>query len=154
MPIEHFRRLKKEHSEDVKITGNLCSYYYGFNTAKKPFNDVRVRKALSYAIDRNIIANAIMGQGQLPAYNFTPDIVAGFTPIPPEYSKLTQKERIEKAKELLKEAGYDKSHPLSFSLLYNTSENHKKIATAIQSMWKKSCLLIRSPLRMLGHFWQ
>ncbi|MCL9782266.1 ABC transporter substrate-binding protein [Vibrio sp. S4M6] len=138
VPIEHFRRLKKEHPEDLKISGNLCSYYYGFNTARKPFDDVRIRKALSYAIDRNIITKAILGQGQLPAYNFTPEIVAGFTPVTPEYGKWSEKERIAKAKELLKEAGYDKSNPLSITLLYNTSENHKKIATAIQSMWKKA----------------
>ncbi len=49
---------------------------------------------------------------------------------------MTQKERIAEAKKLLAEAGYDKSNPLKFTLLYNTSENHKKIATAIQSMWK------------------
>lgn len=138
MPIEQYRRLKKEHPEDIKTTGYLCSYYYGFNTARKPLNDVRVREALSYAIDRNIVANAIMGMGQKPAYDFTPDIVAGFTPKRPEYAKWTQKERNEKAKELLKEAGYDKSHPLKITLLYNTSDNHKKIATAVQSMWKKT----------------
>ncbi|MGF1739772.1 ABC transporter substrate-binding protein [Vibrio profundum] len=138
MPIEQYRRLKKEHPEDIKTTGYLCSYYYGFNTSRKPLNDVRVREALSYAIDRNIIANAIMGQGQKPAYDFTPDIVAGFTPKRPAYAKLTQKELNEKAVGLLKEAGYDKSHPLKITLLYNTADNHKKIATAVQSMWKKT----------------
>ncbi len=62
VPIEHFRRLRKEHPEDLKITGNLCSYYYGFNTSKKPFDDVRVRKALSYTIDRDIITKAILAK--------------------------------------------------------------------------------------------
>ncbi len=137
VPLEHFRRLKKEHPNELKITGNLCTYYYGFNNKRKPFSDVRVRKALSYAIDRNIITNAILGQGQKPAYFLTPEITSGFDTVMPEYGKWTQKERVAKAKELLKEAGFDKSHPLKFTLLYNTSENHKKIATAIQSMWKK-----------------
>lgn len=138
LPNEHFRRLQKEHADSVAIKGNLCTYYYNFNTHKPPFDDVRVRKAISYSIDRNIVANAILGQGQKPAYFLTPEIVADFSPETPAYGKLTQKERNEKAKELLAEAGYNKSNPLEFSLLYNTSENHKKIAVAIASMWKKN----------------
>lgn len=138
VPVEQFKRLKKEHPESVVVTGNLCSYYYGFNNERAPFDDVKVRKALAYAIDRDVIANAIMGQGEKPAYFLTPEIVNGFKPVQPEYAKLTQKERVEQAKELLAEAGFDKSNPLSFTLLYNTSENHKKVATAIQSMWKQA----------------
>ncbi|GAM59576.1 periplasmic oligopeptide-binding protein oppA [Vibrio ishigakensis] len=137
LPLEHFRRLKKEHPRELQVKGNLCSYYYGFNNTRKPFDDVRVRKALSFAIDRDIISNAILGQGQKPAYFMTPEITAGFNPEMPAYGKMTQKERVAEAKKLLKEAGYDKDHPLEFSVLYNTSDNHKKIATAIQSMWKK-----------------
>jgi oligopeptide transport system substrate-binding protein len=138
LPNEHFKRLQKEHAESVSITGNLCSYYYGFNNAKAPFDDVRVRKALSYAIDRDVITKFLLGQGQQPAYFLTPEIIAGFNPTVPDYGKLTQKERTEEAKRLLAEVGFDKSNPLKFTLLYNTSENHKKIAAAIQSMWKKS----------------
>ncbi|SHE97081.1 ABC transporter substrate-binding protein [Vibrio gazogenes] len=138
MPVEHFKRLKKDHPESVSVTGYLCNYYYDFNMRKKPFDDVRVRKALSYAIDRDIITKAIMGQGQKPAYAFTPDITAGFTPPMPEYGKWTQKERDQKARELLAEAGYDKGNPLTLTLIYNTSDNHKKVATAIQSMWKQT----------------
>lgn len=138
LPNEHYKRLAKDHAESVSIPGNLCSYYYGFNNAKAPFNDVRVRKALSYAIDRNVITKFLLGQGQKPAYFLTPEIVAGFHPQMPAYGKLTQKQRVQEAKDLLSEAGFNKQKPLKFTLLYNTSENHKKIAAAIQSMWKKS----------------
>ncbi|MCL9782271.1 ABC transporter substrate-binding protein [Vibrio sp. S4M6] len=136
-PADQYKRLKKEYPQDLKTTGSLCTYFYDFNTQKKPFNDVRVRKALSYSINRDIIANAILGQGQKPAYNLTPDIIAGFKPITPAWEKMTQAQRVAKAKELLKEAGYSKSHPLSFTLIYNTDQRHKKIATALQAMWKQ-----------------
>ena len=135
---EHFRSLQKEHPEELQIKGNLCTYYYNFNTKKAPFDDVRVRKAVSYAIDRNIVTDALLGQGQKPAYFLTPEIISGFTPELPAYGKMTQKERNKEAMKLLKEAGYSKSNPLKFDLLYNTSENHKKIAVAISSMWKKT----------------
>lgn len=138
MPNEHFSRLVKEHPEDVKVTPYLCSYYYEFNTAKAPFDNEKVRKALSYAIDRDVIAKFIVGKGETPAYNFTPLATNGLEVEMPDYSKLSQKERVEKAKALLAEAGYGKDNPLKFDLLYNTSENHKKIAVAIASMWKKN----------------
>lgn len=64
LPNEQFKRLKKEHPEDVMVVGNLCSYYYGFNNQKPPFNDVRVRKALSYTIDRDVMTRILLGQGQ------------------------------------------------------------------------------------------
>lgn len=138
LPNEQFKRLQKEHPEDVKVVGNLCSYYYGFNNTKPPFDDVRVRKALSYTIDRDVMTRILLGQGQKPAYFLTPEITADFHPTMPEYGTWTQKQRNEKAKELLAEAGYNESNPLKFSLLYNTDDNHKKNAVAIASMWKKS----------------
>ena len=138
LPTEHFKRLKKEHAEDVSVAGNLCSYYYIFNTKKAPFDDVRVRQAISYAIDRNIVTDAILAQGQKPAYFLTPEITAGFDPELPAYGKMSQKERNAEAARLLEEAGYGKDNPLNFKLLYNTSENHKKIAVALGSMWKKT----------------
>ncbi|GAL05052.1 oligopeptide ABC transporter [Photobacterium aphoticum] len=138
MPNEHFKRLVKQHAESVKVTPYLCSYYYEFNTAKAPFNDERVRQALSYAIDRDVIAKFIVGKGETPAYNFTPLATNGLDVEMPDYAKLSQKERVAKAQALLEAAGYGKDKPLQFDLLYNTSENHKKIAVAIASMWKKS----------------
>lgn len=136
VPIEHFRRLQRDHADSVSVVGSLCTYYYGFNNQKPPFDDVRVRKALSFAIDRDVIANAIMGQGEKPAYFLTPEITAGFQPEMPAYGKMTQQQRLAEAKKLLEEAGYNRSNPLRFNLLYNTSENHRKVATAIQSMWR------------------
>ncbi|MFT6925298.1 MAG: oligopeptide transport system substrate-binding protein [Psychromonas sp.] len=136
VPSEHFKRLQKEYPESLQIKGNLGIYYYSFNTHKPPFDDLRVRKAVSYAIDRNVVANILLGQGQKPAYFLTPEIVADFNPQLPAYGKLTQKERNSEAQKLLADAGYNKSNPLKFSLLYNTSANHKKLAVAIASMWK------------------
>ncbi|WP_060982295.1 ABC transporter substrate-binding protein [Vibrio splendidus] len=138
LPTEHFKRLQKEYAEDVSVAGNLCTYYYIFNTKKAPFDDVRVRQAISYAIDRDIVTGAILAQGQKPAYFLTPEITAGFDPELPAYGKMSQKERNAEAARLLEEAGYGKDNPLNFNLLYNTSENHKKIAVALGSMWKKT----------------
>jgi oligopeptide transport system substrate-binding protein len=137
LPTEHFKRLQKEYPEQVSVEGSLCTYYYQFNSKQAPFDDARVRKAVSYAIDRQIVTDALLGQGQKPAYFLTPEITANFNPEMTAYGKLTQKERDAEAAKLLAEAGYGPSNPLKFTLLYNTSENHKKIAVALGSMWKK-----------------
>ncbi|PHM36995.1 ABC transporter substrate-binding protein [Xenorhabdus innexi] len=135
--LDSFASLKKEHSDQMRITPMLSTYYYAFNTKKPPFNDIRVRQALSLAIDRDVIADKVLGQGQLPAYNIIPPNIGGLDLNPPEYASWTQEQRIEKAKALLNEAGFNKSNPLKIDLLYNTRETHKKIAIAVASMWKK-----------------
>lgn len=137
-PTVQYRHLKHDDPQDLKVTGILGSYYYSFNLNKPPLNDVRVRRALSYAIDRNIITQNILGQGQLPAYNLTPAAVAGYTPPTPAYAKWTQAQRDKKAIALMKEAGYGKTgKQLKLTILYNTRENNKKIALAIGEMWQK-----------------
>ncbi|MEQ1964206.1 ABC transporter substrate-binding protein [Xenorhabdus khoisanae] len=135
---ESFPSLKKSLPDEIKLSPKATVYFYEFNNKKPPFNDVRVRQALSLAVDRNIIVDKILGQGQLPAYTMlTPDI-GGFNFKQPDYASWTQEQRITKAKELLNDAGFNQNNPLTFNLLYNTQEGHKKIAIAVSSMWKKN----------------
>lgn len=137
VPNEQFKHLKKDYPNDLKVTGYLCNYYYDFNNKKPPFNDVRVRKALSYAINRDVITKFVTGKGEQPLYGFTPGSVEGFHAPTFAYAGMTQAQRLAKAKELMKEAGYGKGgKPLNVSILYNTSANHKKIALAVGQMWK------------------
>lgn len=137
-PKNMYKKLMKDIPDQVYTPDQLSTYYYAFNTQKAPLNDVRVRRALSYAIDRQIIAEKVLGTGEKPAYHFTPDVTAGFEPVPLAMQKMTQAERNKQAKAWLKEAGYGPKKPLKLTLLYNTSENHQKIAIAVASMWKKS----------------
>lgn len=138
IPVELFSRLKKEMPNDVRITPYLCSYYYELNNQKPPFDDVRVRTALKLALNRDIIANKVVAQGQIPAYGFTPPYINDMDAIEPEWFKLPQKERNEMAVKLLEEAGYSKSNPLKFKLLYNTLESHRKVAIAVASILKQN----------------
>ncbi|MDB6371197.1 ABC transporter substrate-binding protein [Photorhabdus bodei] len=138
IPSILFKSLKAKLGNQVRITPALGVYYYDFNNKKAPFNDFRVRQALNLALDKEIIANKVLGQGQEPAYNHTPPNTGGMNLGQPDYASWTQQARIEKARKLLNEAGYNKDNPLKFKLLYNTSEEHKRIAIAATSMWKKS----------------
>lgn len=136
-PKELYQKLMKQIPGEVYTPEQLGTYYYAFNTRQAPLNDVRVRKALSYSIDRGLIANKVLGTGEKPAYHFTPDVTAGFEPAANLLSSSSQRELDEKARALLKEAGYGPTRPLKLTLLYNTAEIHKKMALAIASLWKQ-----------------
>ncbi len=138
IPTEDIERLKT--AKVLKIDPYIGTYYYRFNVTKKPFDDVKVRKALTMAIDRKLIVEKVTKGGQQPAYAFTPpgmvDVEAGkdFRKVGGDFFK----EDVAAAKALLAEAGFPegKNWPADVTILYNTSSNHKLIAEAIQNMWK------------------
>lgn len=138
LPIELYQKLKKEIPQEIHADPYLCTYYYEINNQKPPFNDPRVRTALKLGIDRDIIVNKVKAQGEDPAWSYTPPFASGLTITKPEWMSWTQQKRNEEAKKLLAEAGYTADKPLSFSLLYNTSDLHKKLAIAAASIWKKN----------------
>ncbi len=141
VPSGQYLRLKAEYPDQAKSFPRLCTYYYSFNVSpsgQEALKDVRVRQALSYAVNRSVITDNILQAGQIPAFTFTPGATAGFTVPEVPFGKMTQDERDAKAKELLAAAGYGPDNPLKIDLLYNTSEGHKKIAIAIAQMWKQT----------------
>ena len=137
-PIEDLDRLKAAGT--LKTSPYIGTYYYRFNVTKKPLDNVKVRKALTMAIDRKLLIDKVIKGGQKPALAFTPpgmvDVEAGkdFRTVGGDLFK----EDIAAAKALLTEAGYPdgKNWPKDVTILYNTNANHKKIAEAIQNMWK------------------
>ncbi|SIQ52265.1 oligopeptide transport system substrate-binding protein [Rhizobium sp. RU20A] len=128
---------KKLGEDQVQASPALATYYYAFDTRKPPFDDVRVRKALSIAVDRDFLSEKVYGGTQLPSYTFVPPGMEGYTsPTPADVDK-DQLDREDEAKELLKEAGYGEGgKPLKIDIRYNTNENHKKVAVAVADMWK------------------
>ncbi len=139
VPTGQFKSLQAEFPEEAIAFPKLCNYYYTFNvrdSGPEEFKDARVRKALSYAIDRHVITDQILQGGQPEAYTFTPAATAGFDVPTVPFATMTQAERDAEAVKLLAEAGYDSKNPLKFDLLYNTSDAHKQIATAVSQMWK------------------
>lgn len=138
LPINQFSQLQKTLGSEVNVSPQLATYYYEFNTTRAPFNDVRVRRALNMALDKDIIAGKVLGQGQRPAWVFSQPEIGGLKLHGPDYASWPLEKRLVEAKKLLAEAGFSESHPLTFNLLYNTSESHQRIAIAAASMWKKN----------------
>jgi len=136
-PTDQMAFLKERLGDQVRATPYLSTYYYTFNTAKAPFSDVRVRQALSMAIDREFLSQEIFSGTQLPAYSLVPPGIPDYTPAEMEFKALSQLDREDRAKELLREAGFGEGGtPLRVEIRYNTNDNHRKVATAVADMWK------------------
>jgi oligopeptide transport system substrate-binding protein len=129
--------LKENMPDETRIAPYMGVYYYPINSSVEPFTDVRIRNALSMSINREAIVDKVLKTGELAAYSFVPPGVAYYdSPATVEWKDVPIAVRQKKAKALLAEAGYGPDKPLEFTLRYNTSENHKRIAVAVVSMWK------------------
>ena len=137
LPAGQYPALKEEMPDEATSVPRLCSYYYAINHSQSghpALQDARVRRALSMAIDRNVIVERLLKGGQWPAYNFTHLKTAGFEMPEIAYALLDQAERDDEARRLMAASGIE---DLTLRLIYNTSESHKQIATVISQMWKQ-----------------
>ena len=131
MPTQKCPIYIEEKNPNLKIDPYMGTYFYRINTENETLSDVRVRKALAYSIDRQLLVDKVTQCGQIPAYSFTPPGSNGYQPstqIP--YDPIL-------AKQLLAEAGYSSDNPFpKLEILFNTNEGHRKVALAIQQMWQ------------------
>lgn len=142
VPSAEIPRLQAEE-EGFSILPDLSLYYYTINNTVEPLNDVKVRKALAYAIDRRALVDTVLLGGQNPATGVVPYGInyggEDFREVGGDYGIDSNAARVEEAQKLLAEAGYANGEGFpTFTISYNTSENHKKIAEAIQEMWKQN----------------
>jgi oligopeptide transport system substrate-binding protein len=111
----------------------LSTYFYRLNTTVKPLDDVRVRRALFLAIDRQAMVDRVTRGGERPTDRIVPPGMEGYeTELNPEFNP-------EEARRLLADAGFPngKGFP-RLEILYNTNEAHKEIAEVVQAMWSKN----------------
>jgi len=123
--------MLKNGDKSLRLDPYLGTYYYALNTTRKPLDNPDVRLALSLAIDRDAITQKLLGGAQKTATAFMPEPIGGYDP-----PRIVATDVL-RAKELLLKAGFpDGTGFPKLELLFNTSENHRMIAEAIQAMWK------------------
>ena len=139
VPLDDMDRVKADPqlSKELYIAPRLCTYYYGYNVTKPPFDNVKVRQAFSHGVDRQKLIDTVLKGGQKPAKTFACPGIFGSPAEDPSF------EGIEfdpgKGKALLAEAGYPDGKGLpEITLMFNTSEGHQKIAQFIQQSWKEN----------------
>ena len=136
LPTEQLADLKAKFGDQVHITPQLGTYYYIFKTQKAPWNDAKLRNAISMVIDRDYLAEKVWQNAMLPAYGLVPPGVKGYEARTMDYASMSQIDREDAAKKIFTELGISPEKPIKAELRYNTSENHKNTAVAIQEMLK------------------
>lgn len=143
VPTSVVAQLKAQNDPQLNIGNQIGTYYYNVNPDVKPFNNAKVRQALSMAIDRETITENITQGGQIPAEGVVPyglkdengnefrDGVGSLVEYDPDKAKQLFEEGLAEEGMTLEEFNSGQ-----FVILYNTSESHKKIAQAVQEMWR------------------
>lgn len=135
VPFPHIMTYYNQHSPYLKINAYLGTFYYIFNVQHKPFDDPRVRRALSLALERSKIngADRVPCKNK-PAYNLIPENTGGYY-----HSEHKIVENVAEAQKLLAEAGYPNGQNFPHvTLLFNTGDGQRFMAEAAQEMWKRN----------------
>ncbi|HLQ08400.1 MAG TPA: peptide ABC transporter substrate-binding protein [Steroidobacteraceae bacterium] len=139
VPRGQFDWIKANLADQLHVSPQLTTYYYGFNLRRAPFRDSpKLRRALSLVIDREKLAQLVLRVGELPAYGWVPPGIDHYGAQSFDYRGEPMVARVAEAQRLYREAGYSPDKPLSFELRYNSGEVHTKLAVAIASMWKEA----------------
>lgn len=134
LPPSTYEKYKAQYPKEIRNSPMLGLRYYTIQNQHPAMKDVRVRKALSMVLDRDILAQRVTADGQVPAYSAMVKGVEGADVTPYEWSTWPMDKRVAEAKKLLADAGVKPGTQFKFS--YNTSEYHKKMAVFAASEWK------------------
>ena len=143
--IEKYRKSENRHGEYREISLLRVSYI-GFNVDKKPFDDVKVRQAFAFGIDRERLCR-ILRHGEKPLASLIPQPLLGSVPF-----QSAQSYNPQLAKKLLSQAGYPdgKNFPQTF-LLYPHREDTRLLVEAIQDELKRN---LNIHVDLLNQEWQ
>lgn len=136
-PVGELAHVRDKYPNALKMSGLLSMMYLVFNTERPPFKDVRVRQALSLAVDQQILTEKILRSGNEPAYSFAPQLIGSYQPAPLPHQNLPLQQRQKQARELLAEVGFSSAKPLEITLRHVTGIEGKKVNLAITGMWKQ-----------------
>jgi oligopeptide transport system substrate-binding protein len=137
IPSDQREALKAQLGGEVREMISTESVYFSFNVTKPPFDDIRVRQALSMAIDRETLQDKVLKAGYKPSYSYVPAVDPTYDGPKVAEAGMSKEEREAKAKELLAAAGFGPDNPLKVSILSTTDEVEKREATAVAIMWKQ-----------------
>lgn len=135
-PPEQIDWIKTNLGRELHISPTLGAFLYVFNTRRPPFDDVRVRRALSMAVDRQGMIAKLLNTGVTPADSLVPPVLSNYVPAQPSYAAATMSARLAEARRLLTEAGYSPERPLVFTIHFDTLEESRKMAVALAAMWR------------------
>lgn len=135
IPTARLAWLRERDPKAVHVAPYRGAYYLAFNTRRPPFDDVRVRRALSLTVDRAWISGPLLASGTQPAFGVVPPGL-GLPRWQPDWAQQPIAQRRATARALLAAAGYGPKRPLVFDIRFNTDADHRRIAIALAAMWR------------------
>ncbi|MFT8258943.1 MAG: peptide ABC transporter substrate-binding protein [Candidatus Symbiodolus clandestinus] len=136
MVVNQYNQLPPQLLSEAQWLISATVGGYQLNTKVKPFNDSRVRQALNLVVDREKLFHDLGINGATAAYNIVPNGIGDLKAFQPPWKAWDFDQRLQIAQQLLQDAGFDNSNPLTFSLLYNDIGDNKNTAVAISELWK------------------
>lgn len=136
IPVSEVEKLKVTLPGEVRTFADLATLYLVPNMQKEGVKDVRVRRALSLAIDRRLLAEKVLRGLAIPAFRFTPTNVSQYEPADMGLKTRSMKDRRAEARALLEEAGYGAANPLKLQLRTTESREARNNTVALRAMWQ------------------
>ncbi len=134
VPNNQYDWIRANLGDQLHVTPYLSTYFFVLDLTEPPFDDARLRRALALAVDRETLVEKVLGGGQEGAWGLVPPGVDNYTSAEYDWKDWPEERRLAEARRLYREAGYSADDPLEARILYNTSDNHRKIAVAVQEM--------------------
>jgi len=136
-PANELTYIENNLGEHLRVSPLLSMIYLVFNTTRPPFDDPRVRQALTLMIQPALLTDKIQRTGNYAAENFVPFLVDDYQGAVPEHHSQTMAERTARAEHLLALAGFSSDNPLHVTLRYYEGSDAKRTNLAIASFWKQ-----------------
>lgn len=138
IPAGRYGWLRENLGAELHVHPYLGTFWLSYNLRHPALGGSReLRQALSLAVDRQILVEAVLGAGDLPGWSVVPPGIAGYQPAAMPQSVLSQAQREDEARRLFRASGAGRHEPLRLELRYNTSAVHRRVAVAVASMWKQ-----------------
>lgn len=136
-PVGELQKVAVDYPVALRVSDLLSMMYLVFNTGRPPFGDVRVRQALSMAVDQQILTERVLRSGSKPAYSFVPYLIDGYRATELPHTRVAYAQRLAQARQLLAHAGFSAERPLEVELRHISGVDSKKVNLAITGMWKQ-----------------
>lgn len=138
VPSEQIEKLKAERPQELHQNPTLGMKYLSFQVDAGPLSDIRVRKALAFAIDRDFLQEKIEKAGNIPMYTFSINQDQSYKPGRVQEADMSKEARLAEAKKLLAEAGYGPDKPLELEIIGPSNATSKRRVEGIAAMWKQN----------------
>lgn len=138
IPLPDLDRISQKFKGEIQISPTLGTTYLALNLSEPPLkDDLKIREALSIALDRDQIAKNVMG-GVMAAYSFVANGTTGYDPPKYDWVGWSRDRQLAYARSLYTQSGYSNNNPLHLRLYFSNGESIQRVMIAVAGSWKQN----------------